>query len=241
LLVNLILSLVTVVIYRAQAPGVWVWEISATKLAAMLAVAAPIAVLGLLGALYQRTGIYLLSGMQGAAATGQFSAALRLVEAAKLGHFALLGAVFPLMAQAQAAPSVAFQALFAKTLRFLLLLAAGLSIFIFVLSPVLVPALFGAEFSESIAVLSILAWVLIPATLTHYYSLMLLSAKRERSILVALVVSVTILFISIVWVAPLWGLAAVAWAVVVAEVIQAAILFYYWRVQPPPEVGHAAA
>src|SRR3989304_6166517 len=116
LAVQLISALAAILLFAAQGRGLWSWRISRKTLAALLAAAAPIAALGLLGALYQRMGIYLLATMQGAAATGLFSAALRVVEAAKVGHFALLGAVFPLMAQAHAGPSPQFRQLFRKTL-----------------------------------------------------------------------------------------------------------------------------
>lgn len=239
LAVQLISALAAILLFAAQGRGLWSWRISRKTLAALLAAAAPIAALGLLGALYQRMGIYLLATLQGAAATGLFSAALRVVEAAKVGHFALLGAVFPLMAQAQVRPDPKFQQFFARTLTFLLLLAAALAIVLFLFSPALIQLLFGADFSESSYLLSILAWLLIPVTLTHYFSLMLLSARAEKVIMLSLVASLAVLVGFVLLGLPIWGPSAVAWGLLLAESLQAAILVTSWLRRPLAREAHA--
>ena len=239
LAVQLLSALAAMLLFASHGRGLWSWQISWKTLAALLVAAAPIAALGLLGALYQRMGIYLLATLQGAAETGLFSAALRVVEAAKLGHFALLGAVFPLMAQAQAAPHPKLQKLFAKTLKLLLLLAGALAVLLFLFSPALIPILFGAEFSASVPLLNILAWLLIPVTLTHYFSLMLLSAKKEKIIMLSLVVSLAALLTFVLLGLPALGPAAVAWGLLLAESLQAAILVVYWLRKPPQKEFHA--
>ena len=239
LAVQLLSALAAMLLFASHGRGLWSWQISWKTLAALLVAAAPIAALGLLGALYQRMGIYLLATLQGAAETGLFSAALRVVEAAKLGHFALLGAVFPLMAQAQAAPHPKLQKLFAKTLKLLLLLAGALAVLLFLFSPALIPILFGAEFSASVPLLNILAWLLIPVTLTHYFSLMLLSAKKEKIIMLSLVVSLAALLTFVLLGLPALGPAAVAWGLLLAESLQAAILVVYWLRNPPQKEFYA--
>ena len=229
LAVQIVSALAAVGLFFAQGVNIRSWVLSWSGLGALLSAAAPIAVLGLLGALYQRTGIIILATQQGAADTGLFSAALRVVEAAKLGHFALLGAIFPVMAQAHAAPDPKLRAVFAKTLKLLLWVASVLAGLLFMVSPLLIPALFGAEFAEAIPLLSQLAWLLIPVTLTHYFSLLLLSARQERAILVSLAASLVLLIAFVFATLPALGLRAVVWGMLLAESIQAVLLITFWR------------
>ncbi|MEX2161380.1 MAG: oligosaccharide flippase family protein [Anaerolineales bacterium] len=207
------------------------WRPAWNQLAALLAAAAPIAALGLLGAVYQRSGILLVTTMQGAAATGSFSAALRVVEAAKLGHFALLGALFPAMSQAHLVQSRTYKNVFAASLKLLLLLALLLAGLLFLFSEHLVPLLFGQEFSGSGSQLKILAWLLLPVTFTHYFSLRLLAAKQEKPIMISLAAALCVL-IGFAWATmPHWGLFGMVWGMLIAESAQAGILVYYWRRQ----------
>jgi O-antigen/teichoic acid export membrane protein len=73
-------------------------------LARLFKAAWPLASLGLLGVVYQRLGIFALSSLGGAVETGLYSAAARVVEAAKLGHLAVLGALLPALARLQERP-----------------------------------------------------------------------------------------------------------------------------------------
>jgi PST family polysaccharide transporter len=207
------------------------WHTSRAMILRLVRLSAPIAVLGLLGALYQRMGVYLLATLQGAAATGSFSAALRVMEAAKIGHIALLTALFPAMSQANLglADARAFQKVFSSSLNFLLAFAILLAIVLFFFADPILVVLYGAEFESSIPVLQGLAWVLIPMTFSHYLALMLLAASRERAIMLALGVSTMALAGIIVAGLPRWGVQTAGWGMLVAETIQAIALLLSWR------------
>lgn len=185
---------------------------------------APIAVLGILGALYQRSAIYLLAGLQGAALTGLFSAALRIVEAAKIGHVAVLSALFPAMSQA--AGNRAARRGFAGWLAGLLALAALLGAGLYAAAGPLLQLLYGGEFAASAPALRWLAWMLAPMTVSHYLSLRLLAAARERAIALALAAG-TLALVALIWQQP-GDLAAVGRSVVLAEMLQASILIIAW-------------
>lgn len=197
-----------------------------SELVRVLRLSAPIAVLGVLGAMYQRSGIYLLSLLQGAALTGAFSAALRIVEAAKIGHIAVLSALFPVMSQAAQGKQAPYTRVFSVSLLGLLGFAALLAAVLFVAAEPLVTLLYGVEFAESAAALRWLAWMLVPMTISHYCSLRLLAAAREPAIMLALAVS-TLLLAALVAAQP-GDLAGVGRAAVVAESLQAAILVAAW-------------
>ena len=219
----------------AQIPGFRrAWHTSRKTIVRLIRLSAPIALLGLLGALYQRMAIYLLATFEGAAAAGSFSAALRVMEASKIGHIALLSALFPAMAQANLGTGVGessrhVQKVFASSLNVLLIFAGALALLLFLFAGPLLIFLFGPEFQSATAILKILAWVLIPMTFSHYLSLRLLAASRERPIMAALGLSTIVLAAIIGLGLPHWGTAAVGWGMLFAEVIQAAFLVIAWR------------
>jgi O-antigen/teichoic acid export membrane protein len=203
-----------------------VWARGRTAMNKLVRLAAPIAMLAILGVLYQRVAIYLLTTLEGPSITGQFSAALRLVEAAKFGHFALLGALFPVMSRFNVRAGAGEQRLLSDSLKLLLLIAFGFAVVFFFAAKPLTQLLYGPAFLDAIPVLEILALILIPITISHYFSMMLLSVSNERSILIA--ISVSLLFlISWIFVDP--RLSSVALGVVVAEGVQAVLMYIGWR------------
>jgi len=81
-------------------PHFWLaFQPASLPFSSFLKEAAPIAWLALLGMLYQRLNIYLLSTMSGPVETGIYSAAFRVVEASKTAHLAVFAALYPAMAQ----------------------------------------------------------------------------------------------------------------------------------------------
>lgn len=203
-----------------------VWTRGRTAMGSLLRLAAPIAILAILGVLYQRAAIYLLTTLEGPSSTGQFSAALRLVEAAKFGHFALLGALFPVMARVNVKAGTNEQKLLSDSFKLLLIVALGLAVLLFLSSNYLTQLLYGPAFLEAIPVLKILAFMLIPVTVSHYFSLRLLSVSLERTILFAIVVSLVVL---VSWIVIDPRLSSAAQGVVVAESVQALLMYIGWR------------
>ena len=210
--------------------------------------AAPIAWLTLLGMIYQRINIYLLSTMNGATETGMYAAAFRVVEASKTAHMAVFAALYPAMAQdlslrpakresnvraeettaspgfntsetsiryARPSPAITYLTSSAIVISFsLFLLAKPLTIF-----------LYGSEYSSSVYVLRILAWILIPFTVNTYLTLSFLASNQERIIGRALIGSLLGLLILNLWWIPVKGPEGSAWAALIAECIQSFILF----------------
>lgn len=213
-------------------------------LSAMARASAPIALLGLLGVLYQKLGVYMVAGLAGAAATGWFSAALRIVEASKIGHFVLFTALYPALAQAHSAPheSAGSKTVFAFSWNLLLALAGAEAAAMYLFAPWLVRILFGPAFEPSAPALRILAWVMIPYTVGTYLSLACLAAGRERLVMRALAAGlVTQAALGVWWISPM-GLAGVCWALLAAETVQAGTLWFLRRRDlAATRWGHAVA
>jgi O-antigen/teichoic acid export membrane protein len=207
------------------------WRTSRSAVTRLLRLSAPIAVLALLGALYQRMAIFQLSALRGAVDTGIFSAALRLMEAAKIGHVAILSAMFPAMSQAAIVGSKPdeYRAMFRSALIVLLGLSLVLALALFSFANPLLTILYGAQFSASAPALRALAWVLLPMAVSHYLSLQLLAQAAERAIMLALAVSTLALAAAIWFALPAFGLPGVGWSMLAAEILQATILLIAWQ------------
>jgi len=198
------------------------WRFAWSPIPPLLKASAPIAWLAVLGMIYQRASIYQITALAGAAATGGFSAAARIVEASKTGHLALFGALYPVMAQAQQRS----QSTLKNSGRLLFGAAVLGAVLMALLAGPMVHILFGDGFESSIGALRVMAWQIIPYTVSTYLSLLLLATGRERWVGRALGVSVIVLIGLNVWWVPLAGIAGACWAVVVTETIQAILLLY---------------
>lgn len=186
---------------------------------------APLVLLTVLGISYQRLSIYMLSTMTNPTDTGLFSAAARTLEATKTAHLAVLAALYPAMALA-GSPSA--QAGLARSIRASrnVLLAGGAAgaLILFAFAGPLIRLLYGGEYQPSEPILRVLAWTLIPFTINSYLTLSFVAAHREWFVGRALAVSLVALFILNLWQIPAEGALGSAWAVLIAESIQAAAL-----------------
>lgn len=199
------------------------WKATHSIFAACL----PIALISILGIVYQKLSLATLSLLGTASMVGIFSASARIVEAARMGHVAVFTAIYPAMANTKQ------DKLSGRTFRlswFLLLLFSALgSILMYWLAAPAVAILFGADYALSIPVLQILAFTLIPYTVNSFLSLLLLARKQEKIVMQVLTISLLILFALNLWLVPSAGQVGASWAMLIAEFVQALLflgIFY---------------
>ena len=83
-------------------PAFWRdWHFSPDETIRLFLACLPIAVIAALGIVYQKLSLTMLSLLGSASMTGWYSAAARVVEAARMGHVAVLTALYPAMANAK--------------------------------------------------------------------------------------------------------------------------------------------
>ncbi len=217
---------------RSESMRMWP-RISGPDVRAMLRSTGTIGVLGLLGMTYQRIPILLLAAVSGPAAAGWFAGASKVIEASKTGHVALFGAIYPAMARARGPEAIADAnegaAGVDPGLRWSWRVATGGAVLIsaglVLAGPVLVRALYGSGFAPSGPGLVILALSLVPSTLATYQSLDLVAGGRETATVGAQLVSLAALLVLIGVLVPALGWMGGCWAVLAAEVVQAAAFF----------------
>jgi len=189
----------------------------------------PIALIAIAGIVYQKLSLATLSFWGTASMVGLFSAAARVVEAARMGHVAVLTALYPAMANTN---QIKLSGTFRVSWLLLLLLSAVGSALIYLFAKPVVEIFFGTEYELSIPVLKILAFTLMPYTVNSFLSLLFLAWKRERSVLRILMVSVLILFALNLWLIPRAGQVGASWAILIAETVQAMLFLLAWLSNP---------
>jgi O-antigen/teichoic acid export membrane protein len=202
------------------------WKPITLNLYSLVKACAPLALLTLLGMVYQRLSIYMLSTMTGAVDTGLFSAAARTVEASKTIHLAIFAALYPAMALAR--NELASQKELMHDIRTSrnVLLAGGIfgALILFALANPIINLLYGNGYISSAPVLRILSWTLIPFTINNYLTLSFVASNREKLVAYALAASLLGLLILNLWWIPLAGPVGSARAMLLAESIQSIIL-----------------
>ena len=153
-----------------------------------------LALLMVTAVLLQRLGILLLGWLGTEAQTGQLAAALRLVEAARLLPAAVMGAVFPVLAKQKMgiggqrskndnrqAPSTNLKRLHLGLIAYGLLAAVALTL----LAQPLVILLFGDGYGTAVPLLRLLAWGVLPFTISLPLSVALVVSGAEKRALLA--------------------------------------------------------
>lgn len=224
----------TILIYALCKMGVPAFSIhlnvSLPSVLPLLKVAWPLALLSVLGVAYQRLGIFSLSILGSDIQTGIFSAASRLVEAVKLGHIALLGALLPALSGLHSKPntkrseSIEVARLFQQTAAGLLILGLAGAISLAFFAHPLISLIYGTRYQAAVPALRLLAWILVPYSASAVLTIDLISRGNERWVTTALGVSLAAgIALNLAWV-PGLGLQGACLAALAAECVQAVIL-----------------
>ena len=207
---------------RRALPGVrrWAWP-TAPVMGRALRLGAGLALLMALSLLYQRSGVLLLSLLDGDAAAGAYSAAARVVEALKALPAAFFGAMFPILAaHREPAADRAYRRAFAALVLVSCLLAAITAL----LARPILALLFGPGFDAAVPALRIMVWSLPPTVVAFKLSLDLVVAGRERAAAAAVALTLLIGGGLSAWLISRWSLSGAALGLVVGEVAQVIIL-----------------
>jgi O-antigen/teichoic acid export membrane protein len=192
----------------------------------LLPVVLPFALLTTLSILSQRLGVLSANFFLGDVATGLFSSAARIVDGMKFGHYAVLGALLPALSRgalhAKQNYRMAFAGLFAASILF----AGGVALFA---HPILY-FLFGEKYVSAEHLLMILAWSLVPYTISAFLSVDLVVREKEGVLLKITIISLVVWMSLFIWLIISDGLRGAAWAALIGEIIQAMLILLF---QPP--------
>ncbi len=186
----------------------------------LLKLTLPFAALTILLVLSQRLGVLTVSALLGDSSTGIFSAVARVVDGLKLGHYAILGALLPVISRGTLESKQKFRKGFVFLIGLTLLMAVLLSLFP---RPVIL-IIYGEEFSTAIPLLSLLGWSLIPYTVSSFISYDLIARRQETTLVKATAISLGVFLVLYLGLISVYGLNGAIIAALFGEIIQAMIL-----------------
>jgi O-antigen/teichoic acid export membrane protein len=185
----------------------------------LLKLTLPFAALTILLVLSQRLGVLTVSALLGDSPTGIFSSVARIVDGLKLGHYAILGALLPVISRGASESKQSFRKGFVFLTGLSLLMALALALF----PRLIILILYGNEFLSATNLLALLGWSLIPYTISSFISYDLIARGRETALVKATAISLVIFFVSYLWLIFAYGLHGAIYAALVGEIIQAII------------------
>lgn len=188
----------------------------------------PFAALTILLVLSQRLGILSVSLLMDDVSTGLFSSVGRVVDGLKFGHYAILGALLPILSRGPDESRKEFRSGFVLLMGLTLLMAIGLMFFA---SPI-INILYGEKFATAIPLLSLLGWSLLPYTIASFISYDLIARGREQRLVKATLFSLVVFALLYFLLTPLLGLPGATWAALTGECIQAIIFVWFSRRNP---------
>lgn len=179
--------------------------------------ALPLGIAIFLSIAYTRLAILLLQYRSGEVAVAQFSIAHRLVEPMQIIPASLIAAVFPAFTYALHHDPPQARQLGTRVSLLLVLLGGGIATAFWLVSPWLVPLLYGESFVDSVPVLQILGLSAVPAfinySLTHY-----LIARGQQLYIGLFTGTMLVLHGALSWyLVPLLGVTGPAVSIILAE------------------------
>jgi O-antigen/teichoic acid export membrane protein len=176
----------------------------------------PFAALTILLVLSQRLGILTVSALLGDSATGIFSSITRIVDGLKLGHYAILGALLPVISRGTGESKRSFRKGFTLLMSASLLMAVGLSLF----PRFIILVLYGEKFTSAINLLALLGWSLIPYTISSFISYDLIARGQENTLVKATVISLILFLVLYIWLILTHNLNGAVYAALAGEITQ---------------------
>ena len=183
----------------------------------------PFAALTILLVLSQRLGVLTVSFLLGDSSTGIFSSVSRVVDGLKLGHYAILGALLPVISRVTEQSKQSFQKGFLLLMGLSLPMSIGLSLF----SRFIILVLYGDKFIAAVNLLALLGWGLIPYTVSSFISYDLIARGQETRLVKATAISITVFLVLYLWLISAYNLDGAVFAALAGETIQTIIFVLF--------------
>ena len=179
----------------------------------------PFAVLAIFQVLSQRLGILTVSKLLGDVSAGIFSSTARVIEGLKIGHYAILGALLPVLSRRNDGSRQSLQQAFVVLLLASILMALGLLIF----PRFVILILYGVKYEAAIRLLSMLGWSLIPFTISSIIAYDLIARGFEIMLVKATALSLFMFLVLYLWLISVYQLDGAIYAALLGEAGQAII------------------
>jgi O-antigen/teichoic acid export membrane protein len=186
----------------------------------------PFALLAVILVLIQRLGVLFTSAILGDAATGLFSSVIRVVEGLKLGHYAILGALLPVISRGASRSRRSFR----KAFVFLMAASSLFALALLVFPRLVILVLYGSEFLDAAGFLTLLGWSLLPYTVSSFISYDLIARGLENVVAASAFFSLLIYLALYSLLVPENGLTGAVWSALIGEFLQGIVFFAFYVV-----------
>ncbi len=205
------------------------FELDYSFIKEMVVKSMPFFLITLLGQFYDRSGVILLTLLQGESASGVYLPADRLLVSVGVGLTMLGSATFPAMSRLSHKSGGEFYKLYERSIRLTVTLTLPAAALLFIVSGPIMVDLFGAPFSESASVLKILSWGFILAGVNIMMNSLIIVKNHEKvwvkmQLLVCLVYSAACLILI-----PLYSYTGLAYAKLMMQLLFAVMAYGYIR------------
>ena len=185
----------------------------------------PFAALTTLMIASQRMGILFVSGMIGETGVGLYSAAARLVDGMKFGHYAVLGALLPMLASGHSGARNDLQRGFWSMIFFSAIMAGT----VMLLAKPITLLFYGNEYENASTLLGYVCWSIIPYTVSAFISVDMVARRMESRLLGVSIFSMIVFAVLFALFTFRLGLKGAAYAALIGETVQATIFILAWR------------
>jgi len=185
----------------------------------------PFAALTLLLVLSQRLGVLTVSALLGDSATGIFSSVTRVVDGLKLGHYAILGALLPVISREDPESRQSFRKGFVLLVSLCFLIAVSLSVF----SKFVIHVLYGEKFILATNLLGLLGWSLIPYTISSFISYDLIARGQENTLVKATATSLVVFLLLYLRLISSYNLPGAIYAALAGKTVQGLVFVFFQR------------
>ena len=177
-----------------------------------------------LGTVVNRLDILMLAQYADMATVGYYSAALRLVEIARLVPSSFMRAALPAMSETLAQQTQDCRQLLRTSVRYMSLYALAAVAGTWLLASLMLRILYGPGFESAEPLLRLLALVLIPGTMGSVFASLMLAGNLEALNLAAQVSGMLLRVVLCVLLIPVWSATGAAISVVASQVLFIATL-----------------
>ena len=160
----------------------------------ILSASIPTGALLLIFSIYNRIDIFILQAIKGSVSVGIYGLAYKIHDNLILGAAFLMAALFPLLSRyaADLNSKTKLAVIYQKTFDVLFLLGGGMVFIFFIFAPLIIKAVGGEEFFESILVLRILVFATLLAYFNHLTGYTLIALGKQRA-------SLTVAVVALIW------------------------------------------
>jgi PST family polysaccharide transporter len=221
--------LITVIVWRfivATLEAILIWgfshrflprlrEVSADRARFYLASAAPLAFSSLLASIYMRIDQVMLHNMVNDSTLGQYVAAVRVSEMFEMLPAALIASLVPILS-ISAKDHKAFHAYLDRTLRYFLVLACAICVFITTGAGLIVTLLYGKQFAAATPLLAVLIWSEVSAFFGTVMVAAMVARNLQRYLLVPTAVGALSNVALNLYLIPRYAALGAAWATLIS-------------------------